>query len=129
VPRPVHFEIHASDPDAAQAFYAEVFGWTIERWGEVPYWVITTGDASEAGINGGLLPREGAPPAGGEPINAFVITIEVPDCAGYVDRAVRAGGTVALPMTAMPGVGWVAYVKDPDGNIFGLIQPEPEQQT
>jgi predicted enzyme related to lactoylglutathione lyase len=23
---------------------------------------------------------------------------------------------------AIPGIGWLAYVKDPDGNIFGMMQ-------
>jgi predicted enzyme related to lactoylglutathione lyase len=26
---------------------------------------------------------------------------------------------------AIPGVGWQAYVKDPDENIVGLHQPDP----
>jgi predicted enzyme related to lactoylglutathione lyase len=25
----------------------------------------------------------------------------------------------------VPGVGWLAYVKDPDGNILGLLEPDP----
>jgi len=25
----------------------------------------------------------------------------------------------------VPGVGWLAYVKDPDGNILGLLQADP----
>jgi predicted enzyme related to lactoylglutathione lyase len=36
MPRPVHFEIHASDPDAVRAFYTAVFGWRFEQWGEWP---------------------------------------------------------------------------------------------
>ena len=33
-----------------------------------------------------------------------------------------AGGTIALPNMAVPGVGWLAYVKDPDGNLCGVMQ-------
>ena len=25
----------------------------------------------------------------------------------------------------MPGVGWMAYCKDTEGNTFGLMQPDP----
>jgi predicted enzyme related to lactoylglutathione lyase len=57
--RPVHFEIHATDPERAVAFYGRVFGWKFERWGEIPYWLITTGDTNP-GIDGGLVPRQGA---------------------------------------------------------------------
>ena len=24
----------------------------------------------------------------------------------------------------VPGVGWLAYIKDPDGNIVGLLEPD-----
>jgi uncharacterized protein len=25
---------------------------------------------------------------------------------------------------AVPGIGWLAYVTDTEGNIFGMIQPD-----
>jgi predicted enzyme related to lactoylglutathione lyase len=128
----VHFEIHASDPKASAAFYESVLGWRIQQWGENPYWMVITGDGDPMagkphtipGIDGGLLPRRGGPPEEGQPVNAFVLTIEVPDCDGYVEKALASGGSVALPADDMPGVGRLAYVKDPDGNILGLLQAE-----
>jgi len=136
MPRPVHFEIHASDPAASRAFYESLFGWRLDQWGDTPYWIVTTGDGdpmagkphSTPGIDGGLMPRQGKPPADGQPVNSFVVTMDVPDCDAYVERAVSAGGTVALPAQDMAGVGRVAYVKDPDGNLFGLFQAEPSAQ-
>ncbi len=35
------------------------------------------------------------------------------------------GGKVALPKMAVPGVGWLAYCKDTDGNMFGVMQMDP----
>ncbi len=32
MPRVVHFEIHADDPERAVRFYKKVFGWKIEKW-------------------------------------------------------------------------------------------------
>ena len=128
MPRPVHFEIHASDPTVAQAFYAAVFGWRFQQWGEWPYWEVTTateGEDAAFGIDGGLVHRRGAAPAHDQSVSSFVVTVEVQDCAGYVERAVGAGGSVAVPLGAVPGVGWVAYVKDPDGNLLGLMQVDP----
>ncbi len=60
MPRPIHFEIHAGNPQRAIDFYTTLFGWKFTQWGTEPYWLITTGDASEPGIDGGLLPRRGA---------------------------------------------------------------------
>jgi predicted enzyme related to lactoylglutathione lyase len=124
MPRPVHFEIHASDPAALRTFYETVFGWKFEQWGEVPYWIITTGD-EDLGINGGMLPRQGPPPSGDQSVNAFVAIVGVQDVEKDLERAVGAGATVTMPVTAVPGIGWTAYIKDPDGNLLGLIQPEP----
>ena len=35
------------------------------------------------------------------------------------------GGTVALPKMAIPGIGWLGYFKDTEGNIFGAMQADP----
>ena len=137
VARPVHFEIHALDPQAARAFYETVFGWRFQQWGDRPYWLVITGDGdpmsglphSQPGIDGGLVPRqEEEQPVERQPVNAFVVTVDVPDCQGYVDRVVAAGGSVLVPPAATPGIGWLAYVKDPDGNILGLMQTDPTAQ-
>lgn len=56
MPRVVHFEVHASDPERTMNFYRELFGWKFQ---------------------------------------------------------------------AIPGVGWLAYAKDPEGTIFGMMQSDP----
>jgi len=55
-----------------------------------------------------------------------VNTIDVPSCDEFVRKAEAAGGKVALPKMAVPGVGWLAYCLDPEGNTFGLMQRDPE---
>src|SRR5205807_8953246 len=60
--RVTHFEIYTDDPEAVQPFYWDVFGWKFQKFagGPVEYWLVTTGDDKEPGINGGLTrPREG----------------------------------------------------------------------
>ena len=122
MPRPVHFEIHAGDPERAVAFYTSVFGWKFERWGEAPYWVISTGEGN--GIDGGLLPRQGPAPEASAPVHGFVNTIAVTDLDASLDAVTDAGGTLALPKNPVPGVGWLAYCNDTEGNVFGLLQPD-----
>jgi len=117
----VHFEIHATDPDALQRFYGTLFGWGFEQFGDMRYWLIRTGGGQ--GRDGGLLVRgTGAPEPGRSP-NAFVVTFDVEDCDATVAAAVAAGGAVAMPADDMPGIGRLAYLTDPDGNIFGVLQP------
>ncbi len=123
MPRPVHFEIHAAEPERAIAFYRRLFDWKFTRWeGPMPYWLVKTGEGP--GIDGGLVPRRGGvtPDA---PVIAYVCTIDVPNLDDSLAKALAAGGTLALPKQAIPGVGWLAYVKDTEGNIFGLMQNDP----
>jgi predicted enzyme related to lactoylglutathione lyase len=118
MPRPIHFEITADEPDRAGRFYGEVFGWTVSRWdGPSPYWLVTTGQG-EPGIDGGIVKR--TPELGGT-----VNTIGVPDLEGYMRRVTRSGGRVTSPRTAVPGIGWFCYCRDSEGNAFGMMQEDP----
>jgi len=125
VPRVTHFEIHAADPPALIKFYTELFGWSFKQWGSAPYWLIETGPEGQVGINGGLVPRRGPIPTDGAAVNSYVCTIQVDAVDDSVARALSLGGNVAVQKTPIPGVGWLAYVKDPDGNILGLMQSDP----
>jgi len=56
--RVVHFEIPAENPDRAVKFYQTVFDWKIEKWaGPFPYWLVTTGQDNEPGINGAIMEK------------------------------------------------------------------------
>ncbi|MBO0698782.1 MAG: VOC family protein [Zavarzinella sp.] len=124
--RVIHFEVHAEDPDRAARFYAGLLGWQFKKWdGPADYWLITTGPADQPGINGGLVRRRGAGPLDGAAVNAYVCTSAVTDVDHGIKRATELGGTVAHPKMPIPGVGWLAYVKDPEGNILGLMQNDP----
>lgn len=123
--RVVHFEVHASDPAAVIEFYTNLLGWKFNQWGEAPYWLIETGPSEEPGINGGLVPRQGAKAEDGQPVNSYVCTVEVASVDETFDRALSLGAAVAVPKMPIPTVGWLAYVKDPDGNILGLMQNDP----
>ena len=63
MPRVVHFEIGADDPQRAIAFYEKTFGWKTTKWdGPMDYWLVTTGDEGEPGIDGAIQPRGENPP-------------------------------------------------------------------
>lgn len=131
--RVVHFEIHAADPERAAAFYRAAFDWDVKEWvipgvnipNENRYWLATTGADSARGINGGVMFRRGAPPAEGQPVNAYVCTIGVASLDESLQRVMTAGGTTAVPRMPIKGVGWLAYCKDTEGNIFGMMQEDP----
>jgi hypothetical protein len=119
--RVVHFEIHADDPAAAATWYADLFGWRTQE--AFPgYVLMMTGEG--AGIDGAVMRRMGPAADKGAPVNAFVCTVQVADIDAMIARAHGAGATEALAKMAVPGVGWVAYIHDPYGNILGLHQED-----
>lgn len=48
--------------------------------------------------------------------------MEVQDIDAAAAQIERAGGQVALPKFAVPGVCWQGYFVDPEGNTFGVFQ-------
>jgi predicted enzyme related to lactoylglutathione lyase len=124
VNRVIHFEIHAEDPQRAISFYSGLFGWKFTRWSDqVEYWAVETGPKTEPGIDGGLLPRKGS--IDGQAVIAYICTIGVRDLDQIVKTAQAAGGTVSAPRMAIPGIGWLAYLKDTEGNSLGVMQSDP----
>ena len=122
--RPIHFEIHAGDPERAIAFYTAVFGWSFTKWdGPWPYWLVGTGEGP--GVNGGLVPRRGDAPVDGAAVNAWVMTVDVKSVDDALALAVAQGGTVAVEKMEIQGIGFLAYLKDTEGNIFGIMENTP----
>src|SRR2546423_12499559 len=96
--RVVHFEIYTDDPEAVQPFYGDVFGWKFKKFegGPVEYWLATTGEDKDAGINGGLLrPREGQRPG-------TINTVAGPAVKEPIRKIEKLGGRVCLPKMASP---------------------------
>jgi predicted enzyme related to lactoylglutathione lyase len=123
--RVIHFEIHAENPELAISFYSGLFGWEFKKWdGPMPYWLITTGPDGQPGINGGLVPRRGAAPTQGQAVSSYVCTIGVDNLDAVLNKLTTQAGKIALPKMPIPGVGWLAYAIDPEGNTFGMMQPD-----
>ena len=118
MPRPVHFEIHADQPERAVAFYENVFGWSIQKWeGPEPYWLVTTGPDSEPGINGALFQRETD--------SQTTLTMSVDSIEDAAASVVAAGGKILQAKTPIPSMGWFATCEDTEGNKFGLFTNDP----
>ena len=112
-----HFEFPADNPDRAIEFYSNVFGWKFHKWeGPMEYWLVQTG-SEEAGIDGGMTRRQ-------DPGSAVVNTIEVSKLDDTIKSVEQRGGRTVVPRTPIPGVGYIAYFHDPEGNMFGLIEPD-----
>jgi len=117
--RVIHFEIPAAEPDRAAAFYGKVFGWKFDKWpGPMEYWMVVTGKDGELGINGGMMRKPGG-------IASTTNTIGVDSVDAAVAAVLKAGGKNVLPKTSIPTVGYFAYCEDTEGNVFGVMQADP----
>ena len=119
MPRVVHFELPAENPERAIDFYTKVFGWTIKKWdGPMDYWLVMTGPDDQPGIHGAIMrPSEIA--------TKVINSIDVPSVDEFTEKIIRNGGKVVAPKMEIPGVGYFAYCQDTEGNTFGIIQFHP----
>ena len=116
MPRIVHFDIPSDNPERAQKFYQDVFGWEFAKWdGPMEYWMVKTGENDTPGINGGLARR--MPGQIG-----MINTIDIPSIDEYIIKIQSNGGQILVSKTEIPGVGHYATCMDTEGNIFGIIQ-------
>ena len=120
---PAYFEIQADDTNRAVRFYREIFGWKFDKIDGLPieYWRIET-----SGPRGGLLKRPAKTPPPEHGTNAFVCSMEVASFDDMAAKVASHGGQVAMPKFAVPGVCWQGYFIDPEGNTFGIFQPDPK---
>ena len=116
----MHFEIAAKEPEKLQKFYESTFGWKFTKIkAPIEYWTIKTGDG-EPGTDGGMMKKM--------PIMGPHNIIGVPSVDQYVDLVKKNGGSIAIPKLKVAGLGKVAIIRDPEGNEFGILEPEPAGQ-
>lgn len=118
MPKIVHFEISADNPEKAIKFYEKVFGWKIGKWGgPAEYWLVQTDEKDQSALNGAIMKRMDK--------ETTVIFIDVPSVDKYLEKVVEAGGKAVTEKAPIQGVGYSAYCKDTEGNVFGLFQGDP----
>ena len=117
--RVVHFELPTDDAAASRKFYENVFGWTFTQYGgPMEYWLAKTGEPGTPGIDGAL----GGP---ANEVKGTVNTVGVDDLDEALQKVVENGGQVFSPKDEVPGVGWVAYIREPGGALLGMFQSLP----
>src|SRR4051794_15658853 len=113
--RVVHFEIPFDDGERAQKFYAEAFGWQVQPMPEMEYTLVMSGPSGDEGptesgfINGGMLSRENSPAPGP------TLAVDVASIDDTLQQVERLGGSTVVGKTPVGGMGFAAYIKDPEG--------------
>jgi predicted enzyme related to lactoylglutathione lyase len=112
----VHVEIPAKDLKRAKEWYGKVFGWTFKDMGrEYLLW-----SPPDGGIGGGIYKAKTLPAKSS--VRAY---LDVTDIDAKLAQIKAARGKIVTPKTEVPGYGWWAAFKDPQGCEVYLWKPAP----
>jgi uncharacterized protein len=118
----VWHDLITTDTAAAKAFYAQVFGWSMQAFpGANEYTVLTAGTT---GI-GGIMPIPAEASARGAPA-CWQGYIAVPDVDQWAARVQAKGGAIVQAPQDIPNVGRFAVAADLHGAVFILFKPMGE---
>ncbi|ATL68378.1 VOC family protein [Nocardia terpenica] len=111
------FQIGSPDPDAAQRFYGELFGWTARHdpTSGASYRLLTARDAQAP--TGGITAIDDADTA----YATFAVLVR--DVAAVCTRATELGGKVLVAPATVPSGLESAELLDTDGNRFVVFTP------
>jgi predicted enzyme related to lactoylglutathione lyase len=114
-------DLATTDPDAAKAFYGELFGWVAEDMpvGEGVFYSMMRRDGSDAAA---IAPQQEAQrEAGVPPMWNSYVTVASADATAA--RVAELGGTVAAPAFDVMDAGRMAVLMDPQGAMFMAWEP------
>jgi len=123
----IHFEIPANNAQKLSEFYSNLFNWKFVHSPVegMDYWIILTvpvddkGNTLRFGVNGGMFTKS-PEQKDFRPVNY----IKVENIDESIKKVKHLGGNILVSKQHVPTVGFIAIGLDPEGNSFGLLQPE-----
>lgn len=119
--RPMWYELLTTDMQAAEAFYSKVIGWSTMPYRPEP-------DAYDMFTKSPDHPIAGVMkvPAGMHFPPHWEMYIGVPKLEEAIANVERLGGSGLSEIIAIPNIGRIRVMKDPQGAIFALYEPAAE---
>jgi predicted enzyme related to lactoylglutathione lyase len=110
-------DLNTPKPAAAAKFYTKVVGWKVadQDFSGNAYHLFKIGKLNECGM--WPEPMKKLPPS-------WITYWQVADCAKSVAKVKKLGGKVLMGMTVVPEMCSFAIFKDPQGAVFGVLEPE-----
>ena len=108
-------DLSTSDPARAQAFYGELFGWTVEVNEDFGGYMNFSSNGRMVAGGMGKMPDDTTPDGWG-------LYIAVADAEATVAKAAASGGAAVMPPMPVGDLGQMAFVTDPGGAQIGLWQ-------
>lgn len=116
---PCWYELGTNDLEAAGQFYEKILDWQVEDSGMEGFqYHLASSDGDKVA---GLMSNAGQ--AGSPPPN-WLIYFAVDDCDRTAAHIGAAGGKILKAPDDIPGTGRYCIAADPQGAVFGLLQPD-----
>jgi len=120
-------ELATTDQAAAQAFYAQIFGWSAKNMPTGPDEVYTIFQLEGRDVAAGCALRPDQLSGGVPPQWNLYVAVQSADATAA--RAKELGGTVLAPPFDVFDAGRMAVLQDPTGAVFSLWQPNKNTGT
>ncbi|MFN4128880.1 MAG: VOC family protein [Paracoccaceae bacterium] len=122
---PIWYELMTHQPDASQAFYGRVMGWSFHSppaGSEPDYRIFQTPEGD--GIGGVMHTPDRTSLAA-----IWAVYFGVSDVDAMAARVTKLGGKVHMGPQDIPGVGRFAFVADPQGATFYLMRGDSDADS
>ena len=113
--RVCYWEINAKDGPALVDFYTRLFDWESRYDAATDFYDLDSGRAS-GGINGGIFTGKGDLPI------HRCLYVEVEDMERVLQKVREMGRTILQGPFEVAGLGVLAFFRDPEEHMIGLIQ-------
>ncbi|HTP22212.1 MAG TPA: VOC family protein [Solirubrobacteraceae bacterium] len=117
---PCWVDTNQPDPEAAVAFYRDLFGWEIED--VMPHDM--KGRYFMARLRGGDVAGIGSVPEGAPPVAAWNTYVWVDSADETATKVTQAGGSVLMEPFDVMDAGRMAVFSDPEGAVFSVWEPK-----
>jgi hypothetical protein len=110
-------ELATTDPEAALAFYSDLFGWSKgagHDMGDMGVYQLVSHDGQDVG--GIFKVRDNSTPP------SWLSYVRVPDAAKAAAAAKSAGGRILNGPMEVPGGSWIVQMEDPQGGAFAVVE-------
>jgi uncharacterized protein len=111
-----HVAINADRVPESLAFYEAVFGWRFTEWAPRFFRMEGTHPVQVVAI------QQRRQLLADKPTTGFECTVAVEDVAETVAAAIRHGGRLIADPVIIHGVGELAWLEDPGGNVVGAMR-------
>jgi uncharacterized protein len=115
-----HFAIHIDDLERAKSFYEGVFDWGFNSYGQADFLQIKADKSNNGELIGALQSRKYSPIP--EKVIGLECSIGVENIDEIIEKVEKNSGTVVMPKTTIPYVGYIAKFLDTEGNLICGIQ-------